>query len=84
MQAAMQEPVLLAVIEAFRGLVSDPEAIHRTLLLRNGFYAGQKFTCDGMTAVLTAATDEVIVVGKQGEVVKKISLIPNNGLGKAA
>ena len=68
-----QVPVFPAVLEGFRELgVPDLQSISRTILLRDGFFAGQKFLCGDMVAIVPAGGEEVAFFAGDGGLRKTI------------
>lgn len=85
MQAVSQESVFSSVVKGFRELEApDLESIRRTVLFRNGFFAGQRFACGRLLAVVPVGGDEVAFFGDDGELRKAVNLGENEGWRKAA
>ena len=75
MSAMRQAPVFPAVLAGFRELgAPDLESISRTILLRDGFYAGQKFLCGDMVAIVPVGGEEVAFFTGDGGLRKTIRL----------
>lgn len=75
MIATRQTPVFPAVLEGFRELgASDLGSISRSILLRDGFFAGQKFFCGDMVAIVPVGGEEVAFFGRDGGLRKAVRL----------
>ena len=55
--------------------VEDPEAIHETILIRNGLFCGRKFECEDYQVVWFLEEDEIKFFSPCGEVLKNSSVI---------
>jgi hypothetical protein len=51
---------------------SDSTSVIRTLLLKDGYFAGQKFRCEGFQAVLLTGRDEIEFYDEGGTLLKTI------------
>jgi hypothetical protein len=59
--------------KTFRGLgATDPTSMIGTLLLKDGYFVGQKFRCEGFQAVLLAGGDEIELYDEGGTLLKTI------------
>lgn len=54
--------------------LSAPDRLHRTFLLRNMAYAGQRFCCGGWQAVWLLGGDSVDFYDEEGSLVKTLPL----------
>jgi hypothetical protein len=73
------------VISGFEELgVTDPHAFVHTILLRDRFYAGQRFQCDGVEAVCRAEENVLQFYGPEGQLLKTVTLGDEQAIRKAA
>jgi hypothetical protein len=57
------------VEQTFRGLGADPDStLLESILVRDGYYCGRRFDCDGMQAVWFAEENEIKFYGRDGRV----------------
>lgn len=69
------EAVYALTSEGFAELgISDPNRVHRTFLLRDMQYAGQRFDCDGWQAVWLLGGHSVDFYDEEGRLVKTLPL----------
>ena len=52
--------------------VADPQAIQRTVLLRDRNFAGHRFHCDGLQAVCLMREDSVCFYDSRGQLLKEV------------
>lgn len=79
------EQVYPHIVQGFAELgLSAPESFSRTILLRDGRLAGQRFECGGVQAVMLLEVDTVDFYGEEGQLVKSIPLVPQTEMKKAA
>lgn len=53
---------------------NEPEGIHRTLLLRGGYFVGQRFRCGDFDAILPADNSRIEFLGPDGMLLRTIDL----------
>ena len=53
---------------------TEPASIIRTLLLKDRYFAGQKFRCEGIQAVMLVGRDEIEFYDEGGTLMKTISV----------
>jgi hypothetical protein len=70
METAMHDVVAAALKNA--GLLADGHPVHRTILVSNGYYAGQKFRNEGGYAIWLADADEIKVYDENGTPINHI------------
>ena len=65
------------VVEGFRALgAADPEAVSRTVLLRELRFVGHRYRCGHMHAVRLAGEERVAFHDDQGKLLKTVTLEP--------
>ena len=70
------EAVYEVVVKGFADLgASSPQTASRSLLLREGHFAGQRFRCDGFQAVWWLGGDAVEFYDATGNLVKTLTLV---------
>jgi hypothetical protein len=53
---------------------TDPASVIRTLLLKDRYFAGQKFRCEGLQAVLLTGEDEIRFYDENGTLLKTMGV----------
>lgn len=63
------------VTETFAELgATDPQTVHRSLLLLRGYFAGQRFRCGDFEAMLPADHSRIEFRGPDGNLLRTINL----------
>jgi hypothetical protein len=62
----------------------DPNRLHRTFLLRDMQYAGQRFDCDGWQAIWLLGSDSIDFYDEEGNLVKTLPLDGDKTLARDA
>jgi hypothetical protein len=84
MDATQTEAVSELVVKGFTDLgASSPQSTSRSLLLREGHYAGQRFSCDGFQAVWWLGGDAVEFYDASGRLLKSLNFAVTSGRAAA-
>ncbi len=63
------------VIEILKDLgVSDPGTVSHAILLHSRSFAGEKFECEGIRAILPLDGKRLVFFGRNGEILKRVNL----------
>ena len=85
MDAAQIEAMYQTVMQGFSDLgASNPQCVSRSMLLRNMFYVGQVFRCEGWSAVWMIDGNSVEFRDAAGKLVRTLSLAGETVIRKAA
>jgi len=63
------------VVDGFRSLgATNPEAVSRTILLRDGWLLGHRFLCEGFQAIHRAGSGEIAFYDNQGKLLETVPI----------
>jgi hypothetical protein len=69
LHAAQMHEVRMLVEQTFHGLGAAPDSTPlESILVRDGYYCGRRFDCDGMQAVWFVEENEIKFYGRDGSV----------------
>jgi len=61
------------VTQSFKDLgVSDPSTFNHSILLHSRSFAGEKFECEGILALLLRDGNRLVFFGRNGEILKRV------------
>ena len=68
------EHIRRTILESLRQFGAAGEDYQETILIRNGFYCGRRFACDGLEAVWFAEENQVKFFGRDGSLIETRSM----------
>jgi hypothetical protein len=80
-----QVDVYPLIVEGFEALgAKDFSAINRNVLLRDRYFAGQRFSCEDLTALVLVGEQEIAFYDASGKLLRRVPLVHDEPLRKAA